>query len=123
MLVTNAGIYVPGSAAREERLAGEPGEHVSDLAALFDVLLAYHGVDRYPTPALGLVKLQEEVGEACRAFLRGNDADLAKELGDVVLAVQGVARHLGIDVMTAVRLNVENSVGRIVDPSPFVAPS
>jgi NTP pyrophosphatase (non-canonical NTP hydrolase) len=92
---------------------------VNELAGLFDMLLEHHGADRYPTPELGLLKLQEEVGEVVRAFLRGDTSGVHKELGDVVLAVQGVARHFACDVMEEVRVNVSDSVGRVVDPSPF----
>ncbi len=96
---------------------------MSELTDLFEALLGHHGVDRYPTPQLGLIKIQEELGEVSRAFLRGDDAGVAKELGDVVLAVQGMARHYGIDVMAEVRTNVALAVGRRVDPSPFASTS
>jgi NTP pyrophosphatase (non-canonical NTP hydrolase) len=68
-----------------------------------------HGVDRYPTAELTLLKLAEEVGELIQAYLRdGADLEhIRKEYADVGLVLYG----LGDDF----DLNLDEEMKRVVD--------
>ncbi len=50
-----------------------------------------------------LAKVHEELAELAEARARGTDPEVAAELGDVLLAVANLARHLQIDPESALR--------------------
>ena len=63
-------------------------------------MLAKHGVDRYPTPELALMKLVEEVGELASAMLQDNHTQIQKELGDVGIFLEALAHKLKENLTT-----------------------
>jgi NTP pyrophosphatase (non-canonical NTP hydrolase) len=62
-------------------------------------IIAKHGVDRYPDVHSQLLKLTEELGELAGAVLKGRDPEaVAKEYGDVGLALCALGTKLGLDL-------------------------
>jgi NTP pyrophosphatase (non-canonical NTP hydrolase) len=82
-------------------ITGEEADEVTQLAL---TLVGKHGVDRYPTKELGVLKLQEELGEITRHVLR--ETDFSEELADLEICLRMVAFHEGVDLNQAVRNKV-----------------
>ncbi len=60
-----------------------------------------------------LAKVEEEVGEVRREIVDGETKDAAEaEIGDLLLAVVGLARHCGIDAETALRRATDRFIER-----------
>lgn len=76
------------------------------LTELAYKLIAKHGVDRYPTVGDCLHKLQEEVGELAKAFLRNEP--LNDEIADVEICLRILANKAGVDINNAVYKKVES---------------
>jgi NTP pyrophosphatase (non-canonical NTP hydrolase) len=77
-------------------------------------LLEKHGVDRYPTPELNLLKVVEELGEVTRALLRGDDEKARDELADVAISLYALSDKLGFDLDERIRLVVEQETRSFV---------
>ena len=58
----------------------------------FDGITFASGLERYMYQAL---KLVEEVGETCRAILKGNDMEAIDGIGDCVVVLTNLAELLG----------------------------
>jgi NTP pyrophosphatase (non-canonical NTP hydrolase) len=62
-------------------------------------IIAKHGTDRYPTVPLQALKALEELGELAEAILKGHPVEkVAKEYGDVGLALFELGSKLGLDL-------------------------
>lgn len=61
-------------------------------------IIAKHGVDRYPTVELIMMKLTEELGELARELLRGDGEAARKEYGDVGLTLHALGNRLGYNL-------------------------
>jgi hypothetical protein len=90
-----------------------------ELIKLHRMQIEKHGVDRYPTFRLQVLKLAEETIELAKALERGDGEATAKEWGDVALSFAGLvdrAPGAGLPVvLQAARVVVERedrSVGR-----------
>lgn len=67
-------------------------------------IIAKHGVDRYPTAELQALKVIGELGELAEAILKSHPADaVAKEYGDVGLALYALGGKLGLDLDECMR--------------------
>jgi NTP pyrophosphatase (non-canonical NTP hydrolase) len=75
-------------------------------------IVAKHGVDRYPTDALAVIKLAEELGELAAAFLDDDAAAIRKEYGDVGIALHLLGDKLGLDLETEMRAVVDGETRR-----------
>jgi NTP pyrophosphatase (non-canonical NTP hydrolase) len=80
-------------------------------------LIRKHGVDRYPTIELKLLKLVEEVGELIQTHLKPEKDihDFAKEYGDVGLTLHHIGNELYLDLYDEM-LTVVNNDTRKYDP-------
>jgi NTP pyrophosphatase (non-canonical NTP hydrolase) len=96
----------PGSASGP---ALEQGAAVNN-AQLSRELIAKHGIDRYPTPALNALKLFEEAGEMVRHILR--DSWAGEEMADVAICLYVLADKMGVDLDEQIRTKVENETRR-----------
>lgn len=71
-------------------------------------IIAKHGVDRYPTAVLNMLKLVEELGELAGELLAGGGSSsdaVRKEYADVGLSLYALGDKLGLNLeaeMTAV---------------------
>jgi NTP pyrophosphatase (non-canonical NTP hydrolase) len=70
-------------------------------------LIAKHGIDRYPTPGLSLIKCLEELGELAREILKSQipggmrmTPQIRKEYADAGLALYALGDKLGLDLMS-----------------------
>jgi NTP pyrophosphatase (non-canonical NTP hydrolase) len=62
-------------------------------------LISYHGTDRYPTVSSQAMKVTGEWGELNEAILKDHDREnVAKEYGDVGLALHELGNKLGLDL-------------------------
>lgn len=62
-------------------------------------IIAKHGTDRYPAVEQQALKALEELGELAGAVLKGRPAgEVAKEYGDVGLALFELGSKLGLDL-------------------------
>jgi NTP pyrophosphatase (non-canonical NTP hydrolase) len=72
-------------------------------------IIAKHGTDRYPTVEQQALKVTGELGELAEAILKDHPVEkVAKEYGDVGLALYELGNKLGLDLgacMTAVVAN------------------
>jgi NTP pyrophosphatase (non-canonical NTP hydrolase) len=84
-------------------------------------IIAKHGVDRYPTARVALLKLVEEVGELAGAFIddKAWEADgdawrehLRKEYADVGLTLYHLGNVLGLDLETEMQAVVDGETRR-----------
>lgn len=57
----------------------------------------------WPSTTAVLAKTREELGEVADAMATGDRRAIAEELGDLLLAVANLARHLGVDPEAALR--------------------
>ena len=57
---------------------------------------AAYGFD-WPDPDQVVLKVREEIDEVADAMANGTPAEVAEEIGDLLLSVVNLARHLGID--------------------------
>jgi NTP pyrophosphatase (non-canonical NTP hydrolase) len=73
---------------------------------LMRILLEKHGVDRYPTPELNLLKAFEEAGEVTRALLRGDLEKARDEIADVAISLYALADKLDFDLDARIRMVV-----------------
>lgn len=71
---------------------------------LVRALIQQHGVDRYPTVQLNVMKVMEELGELVRNFLRG--LPMVDELADVAISLYAIADKLDIDLDAAIEQKV-----------------
>jgi len=72
-----------------------------DLAV---AIIAKHGVDRYPTAELNALKVVGELGELVEAILKGHPVTaVAKEYGDVGLALYALGDKLGLNLDECMR--------------------
>jgi NTP pyrophosphatase (non-canonical NTP hydrolase) len=63
--------------------------------------IAAHGVDRYPTVQLNLIKLMSEVGELADEILKNGPRErVLAELSDVALCLGALANKLKVDNLT-----------------------
>ena len=67
----------------------------------------------WPDAAAVLEKLDEERAELDAAMARGDRDGAGRELGDVLLTLTSLARHLGVDAETALREATGRLVGRV----------
>lgn len=97
--------------AREREAAGEAVGALGSLPAALPALLrAYRmgrraaivGFDWHDAPAV-LGKVREELAELEEAAQGGQDDAIAEELGDLLLAVTSLGRHLGVEPEGALR--------------------
>jgi NTP pyrophosphatase (non-canonical NTP hydrolase) len=90
---------------QEYRPAGwDDGGDPPDGHKLARLLIAKHGVDRYPTVHAQLLKVLGELGELAEAVLKGLDpAKVAKEYADTGLGLFELGNKLGIDLEDAMR--------------------
>jgi len=79
----------------------------------FEILLEVHQVDRYPTPELSLIKIQEEVGELASAWLENDYDKVRKEAADVLFALQGFVRIWNIDLIRAMDEVIDESSSKV----------
>jgi ATP diphosphatase len=100
-----------------ERLKQAERETKMRTAILDDVPLALPALSRaqklqkraarvgFDWPAIDGVweKIEEEVAEVREAIAVGSHSDIEAEVGDVLIAVVNLARHLGVDAETAAR--------------------
>lgn len=86
---------------------------VNKIEELFYELLKKHKTDRYQTPELSLIKLQEEVGELCSAWLEEDYEKTRKEAGDVLFALQGFVRIWNIDLIQVMKEIIEESGSKV----------
>jgi len=91
---------------------------LSELDDLFIELIVKHGVDRYPSPELQLIKLTEEVGELCSAWLEKDFDRTRKEAGDVLFTLQGFVRHWNIDLLTVMREIIAETYSKVEGKHP-----
>lgn len=76
---------------------------------LFEQLLDIHGTDRYPSVELRFMKVTEELGELSQAILKNKgERAIAKEFGDVGIALQAVGSKFGLDLVTCMQSVVNN---------------
>ena len=97
--------------AEERKAAGGDGGVLAAVPAVLPGLaraqqtgekLAQVGFD-WPDLAGVLAKLDEERGELTEAVATGDRAAIARELGDLLLTLTSIARHLEVDAEMAVR--------------------
>lgn len=69
-----------------------------------------HGVDRYPAPMTALLKVLEESGELSKEINTPypNANKIAKEYGDVGLALYGLGDKLGLNLQECMENVVDN---------------
>ena len=67
---------------------------------LAEEIIRKHGVDRYPTVELTLIKLQEEIGEFIHEYLREKDIHkMAKEYADTGICLYRLGSILNLDLI------------------------
>lgn len=73
-------------------------------------LIRKHGVDRYPTVELSLLKLTEEIGELVQAWLKPDKDinDFAKEYADVGLALHELGNKTYLNLLDEMLTMVNN---------------
>lgn len=79
------------------------------------LIIHKHGVDRYPSTELSLLKLVEEIGELTQAILKEKDrVDIAKEYGDVGLCLYQLGDKLDLDLDEEMREVVAHEIRTFV---------
>lgn len=91
----------------------------NQIEDLFNEMIVKHGVDRYANdPAKQLVKLGEEYGELCSAWLERDFDKTRKEAGDVLFALQGFVRSWNIDLFSVMSEIVAESYSKVEGKHP-----
>jgi MazG family protein len=106
--------------AEERRRDGRREDALSGVPSSLPALLAAHRVGEkaarvgfdWAATADVLAKVREEFGELERAVAAGDACAAGEELGDVLLTLSSVGRHLGQDAEQALRGAVRRFVGR-----------
>jgi MazG family protein len=106
--------------AEERRRDGRTADALSGVPSSLPALLAAHRVGEkaarvgfdWTATADVLAKVREELGELERAVAAGDACAAGEELGDVLLTLASVGRHVGQDAEQALRGAVRRFVAR-----------
>ncbi len=93
----------PGRTQRTSLVDGIPGSLPALMRAQKVVARAADTGFRWPGPGDALAKVAEELDEVDRALLEEDAPAVEREVGDLLLAVVGLARTLGLDAESALR--------------------
>ena len=90
-------------------------------ASQFDLIRAWaneRGLYEHGDPKTQALKLVEEVGETCRAILKGNDTDIVDGIGDCVVVLTNLAELQGVSIEYCINVayeEISNRTGRMVN--------
>ena len=85
-------------------------DKLNAYANLVEDLIITHGNTRLIENTLGLVGEAGEVAEKIKKFFRDEDfskEEIVKELGDVLFYVTALANHIGSDLETVIKKNLD----------------